>query len=773
MSASQKNRTPLPEADVARWFFENSRDLFCVATLDGVLLHVNAAWTAATGWLPEELIGQRPLELIHPDDRSGFIRSGVELSRTGESATIGRIRTKDGRWLCFDGRNRLCGDGKMISTMRDVTAEKAREEELAAARRDHTLLSEVAGIACWTYEPDTDALVWADDVAPLFGWQAEDLGTAAALNDKLDPLERDRVAGALAHAMQTGEGLTIEHRLRRVDGGWMTMRATVTTEPRGDRFALKGICCNVTELAEARDLALSGERRVTALAEELTANSIRLKMALEAAQAGAFEVDHVAQTFWASEQFHDLVECRMTYEEIRAPFWPFVHPADRDTVAAVTAQWASGDTSQDVEFRIVLEGRPERWARVYYTLDMETLRGVGLVIDIDDRKRQELALVEAKRAALAAADAKSRFLANMSHELRTPMNGVIGVLHLLEREALSEEGRRMLTEALDCGRMLTALIDDVVDFSRIEAGKLDLAHEPVDIGSLARGVVHMLAPQAREKDIALRLAGDETIGWAIGDGIRLRQALYNLVGNAVKFTLQGHVTVRCRRDGDRLTFEIEDTGVGIPLEAQAGLFQRFHQADASTTRQFGGSGLGLTITRRVAELMGGEVSFKSAPRLGSTFLLAVNAPATAPLDLVPAPVGEVLDGLRVLVVEDNATNRMIAVKLLETLGAQVGVACDGLDGVEAAVAGCYDLILMDIQMPGIDGMEATRRIRASGAPAAQAPILALTANVMSDQRQAYLAAGMDGVASKPLSPAALLAEIVRLSSDAAPRSAAA
>ncbi|MDB5470886.1 MAG: hybrid sensor histidine kinase/response regulator [Caulobacter sp.] len=753
-------------ADAARWFFENSRDLFCVAGLDGVLKEVNPAWTSVTGWTAEELIGRSPVELIHPDDRAAFKINVAELRSKGECVTIGRLKAKDGRWLWFDGRNQLSAEGLLIGAMRDITAERARDEELEAARRDHSMLGDAAGIGAWTYEPKTDHIGWSWDVLGLFGWSQEDIDSPEKFFEVLDPTQREAVAAAFERGVDTGQGATIEHRIRALDGRWLTMRATFRTEKRGKKYALKGISQNVTELAEARDAALRGQQRVSDLAEELTANSIRLKMALEAAEAGAFEVDHVKQTFWASDRFYDLVERRMSYEECRMPVWPFVHEEDRQAVEAVTAGWATGDTSQSMEFRIVLQGRRERWARIYYSLDMETLRGVGLILDIDARKRQELALVEAERQALAASDAKARFLANMSHELRTPMNGVLGIMHLLDREPLSDNARQLLSEALGCGRMLTTLLDDVIDFSRIEEGKLDLDLSPIDVGALATSVVRMLQPQAAEKAIGLVIEGAEGLGWARTDGVRLRQALFNLVGNAVKFTLQGQVTVRCERRGEQLCFAVEDTGVGIPLDAQAQLFQRFQQGDASTTRQFGGSGLGLAITRRLAELMGGDVAFSSAPGVGSTFVLTVTAPVTQPAQGEDdTPLDGMLAGLKVLVVEDNPTNQMIAVRLLETLGAEAAVAGDGLAGVDAAQSGLYDLILMDIQMPGIDGLEAARRIRALPAPICRTPIIALTANVMSHQKTAYLASGMDGVVSKPLSPAALLAEIVRLSQD--------
>jgi CheY-like chemotaxis protein/anti-sigma regulatory factor (Ser/Thr protein kinase) len=286
----------------------------------------------------------------------------------------------------------------------------------------------------------------------------------------------------------------------------------------------------------------------------------------------------------------------------------------------------------------------------------------------------------------------------------------------------------------------------------------------VDPRALVEGVVRLLRPQAEAKALKLSVEADPDLGWVRSDPVRLRQALFNLVGNAVKFTEAGRITVRFSVAPEgRLRFEIEDTGVGIPAAAQARIFQRFDQGDASTTRRFGGSGLGLAITKRLAEMMSGDVGFTSVDGRGSTFWLEVAAEPT-PARATEAEITEpILHGLRILVVEDNATNRMIATKMLETLGASVETAADGYLGVEAAARGGFDLILMDVQMPGIDGPEAARRIRALGGMVGRTPIIALTANVLSHQRQIYLEAGMDSVVGKPISPAALIMEIARLS----------
>jgi PAS domain S-box-containing protein len=387
---------------------------------------------------------------------------------------------------------------------------------------------------------------------------------------------------------------------------------------------------------------------------------------------------------------------------------------------------------------------------------------LGLTQDVSE-------VAEARDAALAAAEAKSQFLANMSHEIRTPMNGVLGVLHLLKSEALSDDGRKLLGEAVGCGQMLSELLNDVIDFSRIEAGKLEMNAEPVDPAAVLASVGGLLRPQAEAAGLWLRIHAEQGQGWSSVDPVRLRQVLFNLIGNAVKFTVQGGVDarlIRSERDGvPRLRFEISDSGVGISDEAQADLFQRFHQADGSTTRRFGGSGLGLAISRRLAELMGGEIGMRSTHGQGSTFWLEIAAPAVVEPVAETSTPGALLDGLRVLVVEDNPTNRLIATRLLEHLGAQVETADHGRMGVDAVARGPFDLVFMDVQMPVMDGVEATRLIRAMSGPASRTPILAMTANALQHQTDTYLAAGMNGVVSKPLSPSALIARIAEALSD--------
>jgi len=757
--------------EMIRWLFENSRDLMHVIGPDGRFKLINAAWKQLTGWEESDLARAPALDFFHPEDIDG-IRQSIRALAVGElSESQMRTRLQNGDYCWFAARTQKVADGSLIVTMRDITEERARAEELEDARRTRRLLSEAAGVGAWSFEPLEGRIDWSKDLLTLTGFTAEDIATPELFHTRVHPADRKRTREGMAHSVATGEPGQMQHRLN-VGGRWRTYRATFRTEPRpGGVFCLRGLSEDITELVEARDAAKRGEQQMRKARREAQVNARRLKLALQAAEAGVYEIDHVAKTFWASPEFVKLTgQTNATYEEAtRLRFPGFVAedlPHVRESFRALHA--GSKTSGEGFEARIMRPDGETRWIRVSHHLKTgrngRWLKAVGLVQDFDDRKRQELALRDAQQAAEAAGEAKAAFLANMSHEIRTPMNGVMGVLHLLKAENLSDEGRGMLDDALSCGQMLAELLNDVIDFSKIEAGRLELVSEAVDPAALLEGVVRLLRPQADAKRLDLRVEAEPTLGWVRSDPVRLRQALFNLVGNAVKFTERGSVTVRCTAPrAGILRFEIQDTGVGVAEDVQARIFQRFDQGDASTTRKFGGSGLGLSITRKLAELMSGDVGLTSELGVGSTFWLEIAAEPAAARVFAADTLEPVLEGLNILVVEDNPTNRMIATKLLEAMGAKVVTAEDGYLGVEAASAGGFDLILMDVQMPGIDGLEAARRIRALGGPASRTPIVALTANVLSHQRAAYLDAGMDGVVGKPISPAVLIGEIARLS----------
>ena len=420
-----------------------------------------------------------------------------------------------------------------------------------------------------------------------------------------------------------------------------------------------------------------------------------------------------------------------------------------------------------------------RWLRIK---DQRTAAGglVTVATDITDLKNQAQALEEARDASEAANRAKSQFLANMSHEIRTPLNGVIGVAQALAKTDLDPQQAEMLALIQSSSQTLQTLLSDILDLARVESGRMEIQDEPFDLGRAVREAAQLYEASAHAKGLRFEVEiapGAEA--WVRGDVVRLKQVLTNLVSNAVKFTGSGLIALRADVTSDRLRFSVEDTGIGFDEQTRERLFNRFEQADGGITRQYGGSGLGLSICRQLAEMMGGALDCESTPGGGSTFFL------TLPLRTAEAPVaaeaaddqplvGDIIPTLRVLIADDHPTNRKVVELILAQAAVELTSAENGQEALDAYRAGDFDLVLMDMQMPVMDGLTACREIRLHEAAHAlpPCPLVMLTANALPEHVAAAQAAGADRHLAKPIDAAALL-DLVAALACGAPRALAA
>ena len=495
----------------------------------------------------------------------------------------------------------------------------------------------------------------------------------------------------------------------------------------------------------------------------------RLNIALTLTDVHVWEMDYANRKLFKAGAEETFFETPQTYEKLYGDIFGVVDARDRPMVAEAWRRYVEEGVAYAPQYRIHREDGREVWAegaiRLFKDGRGKMERVVGAIRNITAAKQAERRLMHAIDAAEAANRAKSQFLATMSHEIRTPLNGVLGMAQAMEADKLTDAQRGRLEVIRDSGRSLLAILDDVLDISKIEAGKLQLEAAEFDIEEIAESACQAFAALAETKDLALDLkVAARARGRYLGDAGRVRQVLYNLISNAVKFTGQGGVAVRVSRADGWLKLTVRDTGVGIDPQDIHRLFEKFEQADATTTRRYGGSGLGLAICRELAEMMGGWIEVQSEVGHGATFTVRLRLARIGPArraKLAAEATAESTPTLRILAAEDNLVNQLVLKTLLGQVGLAPTIVGDGEAALEAWEREAWDLILMDVQMPRMDGPSATRAIRRREAELGRprTPILALTANAMAHQLAEYRAAGMDGLIAKPIEVAHLFAAL--------------
>ncbi|MBT3219551.1 MAG: PAS domain S-box protein [Proteobacteria bacterium] len=750
-----------------RTLFEHSRDAIILTTTEGIFDCNDAAVELFGFESREDLIMRHPGELSPPRQPNG--RDSTEAANEQIAAAYER-KIKPFKWL----HHRQNGDiftaevqlsplesMQMVqAVIRDVSERQKAEEML----RFTQAAMDNAGDSVWWVDPDTARLLYVNESAIRMLGYSRDEFLSMRLPD-FDPEFPEEVWPSIMELLRTDKKtLAFPARHCAKDGRLIPVEIAARYVEHGERGVVVALSRDMTERVEAE--------------KELQKQRQRLDMALRGANAGLWDWSVTTGDVFTSDLWANMIG--YTSNELDERFGPtydrwarLVHPDDLPAAEEAIRRHLNNETEElHIEFRMLTAEGKWKWildiGRVFERDDEgRGTRLVGIHLDIDDEKELRHSLQEARQQAEEATKAKSDFLANMSHEIRTPLNAITGMIHLASKTELNSKQRDYLNKIESSSQSLLGIINDILDFSKIEAGRLDLEDIDFSLVQVLDGVVNLLGIKAQTKGLELLFDVDPRLPRSLrGDPLRLGQVLTNLAGNAVKFTNKGEIVVSAKLiqqkpQGVRVRFGVRDTGIGLTPAQQSRLFSAFGQADSSTTRRYGGTGLGLTISKRLVEMMNGEIWVESEAGVGSEFIFnaefqigAVVSPPRQP-EVGPtevsseAEVQSSIAGAEVLLVEDNEINQQVAKEILESAGLVVTVVGDGKQGVEAVKGRRFDAVLMDIQMPVMDGHEASQRIRRDKA-FDELPIIAMTASVMAEDRKRAFAAGMNDHVAKPI-----------------------
>ncbi|MGH8228072.1 MAG: PAS domain-containing protein [Steroidobacteraceae bacterium] len=725
---------------------------------------------------PQEL-GRRAIASVLPEDAAAVHAATVKALADGTQIMTTRMRRRigDGEVRHLQLYQKFARDAagrplRALGATRDITAEveaaetfRAQAEALHDAQRRLERASLSTNEGHWEVDLDTGKHWASSSYYTLLGYTPEELklDSIEDVETITHPEDLPRVQEIFTQNIAAGTAYQHDMRLRLKDGSyhWFLARAQAERDAEGRAFRLSGSMQDIHKQKLAESALIAARQR--------------FERAIRGTQDGLWEWDLAHHSLWVSPRFEAILG--FAEGEISgAVATPenLVHSGDLETCRTALAAHFDHEAPFDVEVRMRTRAAQYRWVRLRGEADRDpsdhALRLAGSLQDVSEAHAARDALIEASEAAQAASRSKSAFLANVSHEIRTPMNGILGMTSLLLDSPLDGPQREQCETIHSSATSLLTVINDILDFSKIEAGKLDIESVEMHLPETIVELRAILAFQSKAKGLELDVRlGPDVPSWVLGDRQRIRQCLVNLLSNAIKFTSHGRVSLevsvqdRAAQDREQgraiVRFEVRDTGIGIAPEVLPTLFQPFVQADSSTTRHFGGTGLGLSIVRRLIELMSGEVGVASELGHGSTFWFVLPLPVVATasaLDRAPRPhaltqFARAYAG-KVLLVEDNLVNQKVAMSFLERLGCEVTLANNGLEAIQAFVQERFELVLLDLQMPLLDGYAATSRLRKLEPLATRTPIVALTASAMAGQRERCLEAGMDDLLTKPL-----------------------
>lgn len=736
--------------------------IFSQTDVNGVIFDVNDAFCARSGYSADEIIGKTHSQLQSSGLHDQAFWDGLwETLRKGQ-AWRGDIcnRARDGSlfWVDTIAAPLFTPDGrieKFIFIRFDITQRKKTEDGLVESQARLGVLldrlsavTELGGIGSWEVDLESMSPIW-DSITCQIHEVPEDYrpDMETAINFYA-PEARETISQAVQTCIETGKPWDLELPFITARGRRIWVRAVGRgVFDNGQAIRLVGSFQDITERRERE--------------EELRLLKTRLEVALDSSGIGVWDVCPPTGDYLWDEGSRRLFDVSPDAPNPTPAEWrEKVHPEDRDGVDRAFAEAFRNKGQVMREYRYQRPDGSYRHIRSFGVyrerLDAPPIL-TGVHMDVTADIEQAAILEKALERAESSSRAKSEFLANMSHEIRTPLNGVLGMTQVLQLTDLSDQQSRYVDTIRNSGQALADLIDDILDISKIEAGRVELEQASFDLHSLVAVVADMMELRAREKRLALTVdLSDEVDRWVVGDEKRVRQILLNILGNAIKFTEQGEVVVRCRRQADgRIAFSVRDTGPGIAPEKTGQIFDRFAQADTSITRRFGGTGLGLAICRELVELMGGEIGVRSELGEGAEFWFHLPLPSAGeeaaqadagPME-EPASSGS---GRSVLVVDDVEANLMVIAALLGHNGYDVQTARNGQEALDRLEVESFDAVLMDIQMPVMSGDEAIRKLRASGAAYAEMPVFALTADATRATRELCESIRVTGYFTKPL-----------------------
>jgi two-component system sensor histidine kinase/response regulator len=774
---SQVNEVLSESEQRFRGAFETEVHGMALLSPEGRWLNVNSALCQIVGYSEEELLALDFQTITHPDDIDADLVHVGSLLRgeIDDYQMEKRYFHKDGSivWILLSVSLVRTSDGQplqFVSLIHNVTdrkiAETALHEAMARDRESHRLLvmaESVAHVGHWRQDVHAKSVFWSEEMFRILGLTVGDQPPTVHAIDVYHPDDLERIIALADEA--TAEGVHFEFlaRIIRQDGEIRNIftRAHIERANDGSIVGIFGIIMDVTERTQAEAALREEEGRYRLLAE----NSTDI----------VFRLNPDNRLVYVSPAVQELTGFEPDVLIGRDPV-AAMHDEDQPGIReALAALWAGERQQAVLPYRTRCADGSWRWLEgkvrtVCAAGDDKPFEIIGASRDFAERKIVEDELMAARVSAEVAANAKSDFLAMMSHEIRTPMAGVLGMVELLRDAPDLGESEHLLNGLEQSAQILTTVLDDLLDFSKIEGGHLIIEDVAFDLEALVRGTFSLFEMSSSNASPALELNLDNNVGCLVrGDPVRLRQVMANLLGNAVKFTAEGRVALHVAlvNDGNetnRWRFAVEDTGIGIDQEVVGALFSPFIQADASTTRKYGGTGLGLAICRRLVEAMGGEIGVESTPNKGSTFWFEVALAMTTKVDVREDLIEEAgaIRPLNILLADDNAINQMLINGLICRMGHNVTCVGNGRDAVNAAGIGDFDLVLMDIQMPEMSGSEAAAAIRSLDVPTAHVPIIALTAETKAERRRSYENAGFDGFLAKPIDSKKLAHVIERL-----------